>query len=224
MYIKDGSNESYMASDVNSEIYSVANRMVNLSKTEKELAEEAMEHPSLANSYVSGKKLYMWGWLGNKVPNQKWSSQELKSSIVNKLEQIPEDCKVEFCCGWHDCEICNKNTGFNGSIYISYKKKAYCCPNGVEHYIKDHDYCPPKIVIEAILNGSPMSGYDCTMAFIKEHKRKINKQYRILDKERVEREENRKMRDIRMKRVEDSRTPEQKSVLDRWKKDTLDLI
>ena len=51
--------------------------------------------------------------------------------------------------------------------------------------------------VEAILNGEPLSGYDCTIKFIEKNKRKIDKQYRIESKKVLEKEEARKLRDIR---------------------------
>jgi uncharacterized Zn finger protein (UPF0148 family) len=135
MFIKDGSSEDY--------------------------AEDNREY-----GYPHFDNLYAWGWLEDSLPNEnKWSSEKEKEKekelVVERLKKFP---RVDSYCGDHLCLFCSKegktmqeiyNSGatFCGSIKIPYNGKVYCSPHGVEHYITQHNYCPDREVIDAILNG-----------------------------------------------------------------------
>ena len=108
------------------------------------------------------KNIYAFGWLGKEIPkNNKWKSNDLKLEVINKLKTMGEEVgKLDTYCGYQLCYFCNEegesrsdSKSFCGSIKIKYNKKVYVAPFGVEHYIEAHGYCPPKVVIDAILNG-----------------------------------------------------------------------
>jgi hypothetical protein len=132
MYIEDGSNIDYFHADGD----------------------------ATSSGMPKFKNLYAWGWLGNKVEHKGWEDQKLKRKVIKKLANVRQDEKVDHYMGFHCCEMCGfsdetaqKDGMFCGSIKIDHNEKVYCCPAGVEHYIKYHDYKPADEVIDAIFNG-----------------------------------------------------------------------
>jgi len=95
---------------------------------------------------------YSWGWLGNHVESSGWNSEDLKKQVIEKLSDLGYEKTIYHTRGIHICEMCGNGMG-NSVIKISYNGKFYTAPSDVVHYIKEHDYCPDDIVIEAVLNG-----------------------------------------------------------------------
>ena len=104
------------------------------------------------------KNLYAWRWLGDRVESRGWQSKKVKEEVIGKLKEASKHFAVDHFMGWHSCEICGKadrysevpHGSFSGSIKISHGDRIYCCPNGVEHYIMEHDYVPANKVIDAV--------------------------------------------------------------------------
>jgi hypothetical protein len=177
------------------------------------------------NSVQNIGKLYMWGWIGDGIKSS--GSFKDKKAVIEILRGIPQEQKHNFHCGFHMCEICNEyneRSTFNGSVYIEYKGKSYCCPNGVEHYIEQHNYKPPKEVIEAIKYGDVLTKEKSFYHFYNLNKRKIEKEIKNVKKKKEEQRIAYEEREKTIKRIEKNRTPEQKSILKRFKDGELDLI
>lgn len=121
--------------------------------------------PQDYNHTESDPIIYAWGWLGNKVESSsKWKTDLEKKAIISRIKALCKTNSMERYRGIHECEICGEGLG-NGSIKISFRGKIYCCPNAVDHYIENHDYCPDDIVIEAINKGVVLSELDLNLDF-----------------------------------------------------------
>jgi hypothetical protein len=226
MYIKDGSSKPYGGQNT-SGWYMIAEEIAR-GMTKEEIIKDPSNLLFSPGIPPLGKNLYMWGWLGDKVPNV-WEDETKKQQFLESLEKHDE--ADDYHCGFHCCEVCAKESldrssggMFNGSVFVSHKDKVYRCPKGVEHYVEAHNYKPPKEVIDAIINGKNVTSKDYIHVWFDAHKDKIEAQVKKTIKERKERKE--RDRVIKAKRVEWERSlpPEQQSVLKRWKKGTLKLI
>ena len=184
MYIKDGSSKDY-SDNKDSYVY-LAKALVraNLGIDDYEKLERGT-----FGVHKRYKNLYMWGWLGDKVITSggfSWDSKALKNRIVKFLKNYPSRDVVDHYCGFHTCEICgDMSKGFEGSIKIKYNDKVYCCPRGVEHYIEEHDYCPPDEVIMALLEGTPVTPKMMVAEIVQTCRNKILKE---MEKEREQME------------------------------------
>ena len=129
-----------------------------------------------SNSYsVDHPQVYSWGWLGDTVPNNKWSDDKFKNVILDKLKNNDKRCHSKR--GIHGCEICGNGMG-NAEIWISYDKKIYVCPSGVGHYIENHNYRPSDEVLNAVLLGRYIDGSEVHLDW--------NKEYEDIEKARKE--------------------------------------
>lgn len=147
MYIPDGSELDY--------------------DTRRNLTPEELKDPlKIPDDFTSCDKIagrYSFGWLGDNVPdsNKGWEDKKLKQKVLDLLNSDLDKFVIMQHCGWHDCEICQKegkdnnedNCKWNGSYVINYNEKEYRCPESVKHYIEEHDYNPGEEVIEALFNG-----------------------------------------------------------------------
>lgn len=91
---------------------------------------------------------YSWGWLGSDVPKGAWPSSDIKDRFLARLADLKVHSRYR---GSHNCEVCGKIFISNGSRSFERNGKTYQCPAGVDHYIIEHDYCPPMEVIIALL-------------------------------------------------------------------------
>lgn len=137
---------------------------------------------------------YSWGWLGDHVPLCKkgWSDRDLEKQVLSKLEKMHEDYVVMQHMGHHDCEICQKRNkepySGNGSFVIKYGEFEFRCPEMVAHYIREHQYCPDNIVIDAIFHGQWLSRAEERRQFrlSVEHRAKEEKERNeAIEKERI---------------------------------------
>lgn len=116
-------------------------------------------------------KILAVGWIDyDKEPkfrDRKISFEIGKADIdfLDKLKSVIKkaDNYVDYM-GWHTCVLCKNNSekcSLYGQIFLPYKGKIYVAPKGIVHYIEEHDYLPPNIFIEAIMNcDSILSGED----------------------------------------------------------------
>lgn len=102
-----------------------------------------------------GEIYYRWGWLEGAPAKATWSESE-KKKFLDTLELVHGKNEIRQAKGFHVCAMCETITG-SAEIHIKYKGKIYAAPNGVVHYIKMHDYQPPAIVVEAVMNGDSIS-------------------------------------------------------------------
>ena len=197
-----------------------------------------------SSSFYFTEKRYMWGWLGYSVIKSGWEDEDEKKLVIQALKGLDSNFRLDHYCGIHECEVCehetckkchnrpckkdcrayNGSTSFNGSIYIKHNGTIYCCHNGVEHYIEEHDYCPSKEVIEAIVNGKFLNSLDFAECYYSKNKSKIKKVFNDLKKKEADRMKVKIGHERRMKRIDEKRTPEQRSVLKRLKEGALDLV
>ncbi|MFA6088604.1 MAG: hypothetical protein WC755_01955 [Candidatus Woesearchaeota archaeon] len=197
MYIPDGSKLDY---DV-----------------ERDLTSEELKNPDkIPHDYSRCGEIpnrYSWGWLGDSVESKYcgWDDQKLKKKVLDLLNSDLKQYVVMNHCGWHDCEICEKenkdNKGDdyagNGSYLIIYKNKEYRCPELVKHYISKHDYNPGPEVIEALFNGKWKTR--------KEEKEKLDKDFEErINREKEEEIEKERLRLSKMTKKEIEREKQQK--------------
>ena len=230
MEYKDGSKKYYGASEgTNGEggpphhnIYEIA------------LAELYNREPSI--DYVQTcivNKRFTWGWLGKSIPKglfykSEWKENEsdLKERVTKALTDINDKYLAEsHYFGCHQCEICSENqTEMSGALYIAYKDLTFYSPFEVVHYIKDHNYKPPKKAIEAILHGKRLTDEDFIANTLKKHKGDIAKEVEGLKAEMAKTLVKNKISKVRRKEWESSLNPSQRSVLKRWQEGTMQFI
>jgi len=92
--------------------------------------------------------LYSWGWLGNTVPGDGWNDLPSKELFLNCIMSLKIHSQYY---GTHTCEICGELGISNGSRTFTFEGISYQCPAGVDHYIQNHDYRPPKEVRDAVV-------------------------------------------------------------------------
>lgn len=59
-------------------------------------------------------------------------------------------------CGSHRCELCTTSeppTYASGIILVPWGKLIYIAPAMINHYLRDHQYAPPREFINAVLAG-----------------------------------------------------------------------
>jgi hypothetical protein len=108
------------------------------------------------------------GWINS---NNDCSTGAISIEFLNKLERlINDDQQVDvhfnIIRGVNPCEICGKRevTANNSDSTLlgmseilipdRNNKVFYASPSMVMHYIKDHNYLPPKCFIDSVLNFS----------------------------------------------------------------------
>jgi len=87
------------------------------------------------------------GWLDDKHDFPKGDFPE-KKDLLFKLKKLKT---YKHTKGSHTCQICGKRLG-NSEFIIKYNNIYYHAPNSLSHYIIKHDYKPPQIFIDAVLN------------------------------------------------------------------------
>lgn len=103
------------------------------------------------------KKLYAIGWLDEGKP---YNKGKVSKEFIEKLKELYKNPHMRiYYCGWHNCFICNKHMG-DDQLFIPGKNKIYVCPKSVDHYIEEHNYCPPKEFIDAVMNTGGMCATD----------------------------------------------------------------
>jgi hypothetical protein len=222
MRIEDGSNEDYGCHELESFCRYLGKDLI-IMKDKKSLDEilnqRLINSPPLDN-------IYSWGWLGNKVPEGKlWEDEDRKFRAIEAMKSISEDEDniVDHFCGFHVCEICD-NYCFGGSIKIKYKDFIFCCPNGVDHYMEEHNYKPDEIVINAICDGMVLKQYDLTKMGYELYKKGIAHQMKIIKEKMLkEKIENQKFAKARKEHWE-SLTQKQKDLINGSLNGTFDFI
>jgi hypothetical protein len=120
-----------------------------------------------------GEKLKAVGWLGFGHPHtqRRTRTPELRFRQLVKLLQRPwEPCHF---MGYHDCEFCPEETReLNGmgriecggyvshfgihNLFVPGENCVYVAPSMILHYIDVHDYEPPEVFWEAVMNCPEM--------------------------------------------------------------------
>ena len=114
---------------------------------------------------------YNIGWLGRDYSNGKYpdySKGEVSEQFVDKLWEYLK-YQVNICRGLHDCELCTNEAhilehkgerikvGYYEMRVFSKTGKVYAAPSMILHYIKEHNYKPPKEFIDAVMEGDASS-------------------------------------------------------------------
>lgn len=114
---------------------------------------------------------YNIGWLGRDYSNGKYpaySKGEVSEQFVDKLWKYLK-YPVNIYRGMHYCELCTNNAnilkykgeerkvGYYEMRVFSKTGKVYAAPSMILHYIKEHNYKPPKEFIDAVMEGDASS-------------------------------------------------------------------
>jgi hypothetical protein len=94
------------------------------------------------------------GWLENGYP---FKTGPVPRALLSKLCKLAKDPKNPMW-GFHECDICTtswrKRPQGNGEIHVvGSDGTAYVAPTLIVHYIKAHNYLPPKDFVEAVLEN-----------------------------------------------------------------------
>ena len=100
------------------------------------------------------------GWL---EPNQDFPKGDVPEGFLKKLAKLEE---VNFTKGLHTCPFCGKERG-SYEIEVKDNGITYMAPVLIKHYVKEHNYQPPKEYIDAVMKTKdvqpridrPMSRY-----------------------------------------------------------------
>jgi hypothetical protein len=110
----------------------------------------------------AGLDLFAVGWLEKpgfttgKVP---------KAAVKALVAAYPDKIVPDGTRGWHTCTLCEvemvrvkwKGNKFDlsghGHYLVRDGQAVYMAPALLLHYILDHDYCPPQLFIDAVING-----------------------------------------------------------------------
>ncbi len=110
----------------------------------------------------AGLQLFAVGWIEDPGFTTGTVPDECIEALIsaNPTKIIPDGTR-----GWHTCTLCNEEmpeqewkgkkvdvAGY-GHFLVQSEKSVYMAPALVLHYILDHHYCPPKIFIDAVING-----------------------------------------------------------------------
>lgn len=91
------------------------------------------------------------GWLEK---GKEFPTGEVPQEFLSKLRDLSNNL-VNRCRGWHDCGFCNSslNRRGNGEIHVYIQDgQLLIAPALVLHYIEEHNYLPPQIFIDAVMN------------------------------------------------------------------------
>jgi hypothetical protein len=72
-----------------------------------------------------------------------------KQELIRKLRAKKIENKYR---GFHSCDFCPKWEIGNGEYVVQWNGKTYAAPRMVVHYIEAHNYKPPQIFIDAVIN------------------------------------------------------------------------
>ena len=100
-------------------------------------------------SFPKEGKIKAVGYLSK---DKSFEKGEVDPKIIEKLESHKPGIKT---MGYHHCEFCDdKNAKCCSEILVVNKQgQIYEAPSLITHYIKDHNYLPPKEFLDAIENG-----------------------------------------------------------------------
>ena len=91
------------------------------------------------------------GWLEK---GYEYEKKAISNEVYQKLQHLLKDpFQPVIAAGFHECSLCQFESEKNGikNLFVPYQGKIYVCPELILHYINAHNYRPPEIFIEAIL-------------------------------------------------------------------------
>jgi len=109
--------------------------------------------------YTKGKNVRCIGWLGKSRWKKPFTVGETTQEFRDALRQLCNH-PVRTCLGFHDCVFCGLSspTQGNGEIFVKNREgQVFAAPTLIYHYVFAHNYRPPDVFIEAVLNPSDSS-------------------------------------------------------------------
>jgi len=89
-----------------------------------------------------GYKLRSIGWLGCFLPF--WKKGTVTPLVIEALEYFSKaHRRDDTLLGYHTCALCNRHRD-RAEFYIDLDGIRYIMPQMIIHYIKEHNYRPPK--------------------------------------------------------------------------------
>ena len=113
--------------------------------------------------------LYAVGW----IEEPGFTTGEAPEEFVEELvAAYPDKIVSDGTRGWHTCTLCEEKmpkpewkgetievTG-HGHFLVQDEDAVYMAPALILHYILDHDYLPPQVFIDAVINGEFLTTED----------------------------------------------------------------
>ena len=99
------------------------------------------------------------GWLSEE---SKWTTSQVSSHFFNRLCELANDpWQPVFFRGFHDCELCQPQSVEEpargvANLFIPFNGVIYVAPELIIHYISEHQYVPPDIFVEAVMQCPDM--------------------------------------------------------------------
>ncbi|ACY99129.1 hypothetical protein [Thermomonospora curvata] len=98
------------------------------------------------------------GWLGREhgIPGAGMAS--LGSADLSRLKSASWILST-LTLGWHDCEFCDGEEGFEGNgeyHYYFQDGSTYSAPMMILHYVEEHGYRPPEDFLERLRKAGPL--------------------------------------------------------------------
>lgn len=107
-------------------------------------------------------QLYAIGW----IEEAGFTTAEVPDEFVEALiAAYPSKIIPDGTRGWHTCTLCSVEmpkvewkgkeidvTGY-GHYLVRYEEAVYMAPALLLHYVLDHNYCPPQVFIDAVIDG-----------------------------------------------------------------------
>lgn len=95
------------------------------------------------------KNVLAVGWLDK---GYDFPTGDVPQGFIQKLHSLKS---VNHSKGWHTCPFCGNSNREIGSYELQVRRNGitYLSPALIIHYIKKHNYKPPREYIEAVING-----------------------------------------------------------------------
>ena len=103
------------------------------------------------------------GWLGEE---SELIAGQVSSQFFNRLCELADNSwQPTFFRGLHDCELCQIQRGEEpargvANLFIPFGGVIYVAPELILHYISEHQYVPPDVFVEAVVQCPDMRTKD----------------------------------------------------------------
>ena len=140
-----------------------------------------LSHLNLS-TFEQSVQLIAVGWLER---GQEYTRGEVESSFVQRLAELLLDpCQPGVFMGRHECSFCRFSGGpatFRiseviptlqvhvgvSNLWIPADGYLYVCPSLILHYMDAHEYAPPEVFQNAVMDCPPMRSMQYLRAIIK---------------------------------------------------------